>query len=159
MKNLFKKTLSKKLFSSIPIAFVILVLVAAVGLAAWGATSLTSTGTVTITEAPTPLNYTYSVTPEILDFSGAGVGGTWVEFNVDVTVTNNGDQTIGYCDISHIGGTLPTGFAMVYTGYDSGDFPLVPGDSGVIRFTLKSESAPVGAWDVSGQTFTLTPQY
>jgi len=147
------KKLLKKRFLGIPMAVIAVILVATIVLAAWGITQLTSTGKITVTAPPPEPVFSYTVEPTELAFGvHEVVGGAWVEFDVLVTVHNTGNQVIGCCTVTSA--AVPAGFEMVYEDLEN---DITPGNSGIITFRLKSESAPVGTFQLSGMTFTLTP--
>jgi len=134
---------------------VILVAAVALGAVAWVVTGLTSTGSITVKAPPPQPDYSYTVEPSdgILAFGVHEVTqNTYSEFAVPVTVTNTGNQPIGGFEVTPSG--IPTGFEMVYAGYN---IAIAPGDTGTITFILKGNCATTGTFSLSGMTFTLTP--
>lgn len=149
-----KKVFSKK-FLGIPMAVIAIVLVAAVALAAWGLTDLTSTGLIHITETPSE---SYNVTSTILAF-----GETYVESGQPISVTsavitvvNDGSVTINGIDF-----VVDLNYHEFITdsSYEILGCPIAPLGTATVTVTLTGPALyyPCAPVDLSGITAILTP--
>ena len=132
MKNIFTRR-----FLGIPMAVIAVILVAAVALAAWGVTNLTSTGTITVTAVPQ--EFTYTTDGTVMEFGNPIVpGGGAISINsAPIVVTNTGNMPISGFNLSNITG-LPASItgASVHTGLSTNPFPLDPGEPCTIYVKL-----------------------
>lgn len=148
------KKFLKKRFLGIPLfAILTVLLVGTVALAAWGVTSLTSTGVITV-EEPLPIQ-TYKVDTEVLDFglSTVMVGGSISVTSADITITNTGNVSIS--GIAIVVSDIPAD--LTATPNITGT-PIAPGSSATASVTLTGIAPSTSQLiQLSGITATLTP--
>jgi len=150
------KRFLRKRWLGLPIGIIASVLVCGVVVAAgaWYATTLNSTGNIIVEEEPV---FDYSVSTSTLDFGSTTVPYTQVgvPMSVDTTITvsNTGNQDIGYFDIAMSGEPAE----VTGAGYEGYNDSLPAGASGGIKFILYVTPTGAGTIDFSGITFTLTP--
>lgn len=151
------RTVLRKKWLGIPVAVLALILVATVALAAFAVINLTSSGEITITEAPPPppLTEVWSADTTVLVF-----GDTSNEENQPlavaselITITNDGEASI--TDIAVVLSNVPAG--LTATPNLTVSYPLETSETATLTVTLTGTAPGYPATiDLSGITATLT---
>lgn len=150
MRNLLRKK-----FLGIPIAVIAVILVAAVALAAWSVGNLTSTGSITSTEAPPSQTYNLDTNVLVFGDTTAVEGGAINVTSGVITLTNTGEADIG--SIAVVVSDLPTGITTG-TPNVTATYPLETNDTATFTVTLAGTmgSHPTTI-DLTDVTATVTP--